>query len=214
MTPGTIILLNGVSCSGKTSLATALQDRLPEPFLHVGPDGFEAMQPARQGRRCHLFYGQRSFADPERGPDLLHVMHQCARAFSEAGAGVVMEHIFLKRRWLRDAVERLHDRPVLFVGLSCPVDVLEQRERERTNKAARIGQAARQFGILAPLVAREPHDLVVDTAALGPEACAELIVRRLEEGPAPDALRRLRGSPVLDEEDAGPTRWWWTQPQQ
>src|SRR5438094_108644 len=36
--PGTIVLLNGASCSGKTSIARALQELMEEPWLHVGLD--------------------------------------------------------------------------------------------------------------------------------------------------------------------------------
>jgi chloramphenicol 3-O-phosphotransferase len=38
--PGTIILLNGTSSSGKTSVVRALQEVLNEPFLEAGLDKF------------------------------------------------------------------------------------------------------------------------------------------------------------------------------
>ena len=42
MSEGTIIFLNGASSSGKTSIARALQRRLAEPYLLVGPDTLKA----------------------------------------------------------------------------------------------------------------------------------------------------------------------------
>jgi len=36
--PGRVILLNGASSSGKSTLAAALQDALDEPFLHVSSE--------------------------------------------------------------------------------------------------------------------------------------------------------------------------------
>jgi chloramphenicol 3-O phosphotransferase len=36
--PGRIIFLNGASSSGKSTLAKAMQQALPEPFLHVSSD--------------------------------------------------------------------------------------------------------------------------------------------------------------------------------
>lgn len=65
MTIGTIIFLNGTSCSGKTSIAKAVQTLLPEPYLHVGLDYFEAMQPVRNGKRIHVFYGQRRLGEDD-----------------------------------------------------------------------------------------------------------------------------------------------------
>ena len=38
MLPGTIILLNGASSSGKTSILKALQDILEEPYVDAGLD--------------------------------------------------------------------------------------------------------------------------------------------------------------------------------
>lgn len=195
-----IILLNGASCSGKTTLARAVQAAMPEPYLHIALDYFEAMQPERDGRRINVFYGQRTFSDDyaERGPDFLPVMHQCIRAFADEGANAVVEHMFTKRRWLKDVVERLGDAPVLFVGVDCPLATLREREASRPN--AYPGQAEEHHRKLAGLHREGVHDLDLDTAAMDPEACVRALRERIEKGP-PSALRRLRGSPLLDEAD-------------
>ncbi|MES1161627.1 MAG: AAA family ATPase, partial [Rhizobacter sp.] len=44
--PGRIVVLNGPSSSGKTSLARAMQPQLPEPHQHLQLDAFRAMEPA------------------------------------------------------------------------------------------------------------------------------------------------------------------------
>ena len=51
--PGRIIFLNGASSSGKSALAKAMQETLPEPFLHVSSDHLVAsgMLPARRDER-------------------------------------------------------------------------------------------------------------------------------------------------------------------
>ena len=43
----TIILLNGASSAGKTSIARELQRVLPEPYLRTGIDDFFRMLPPR-----------------------------------------------------------------------------------------------------------------------------------------------------------------------
>jgi len=48
--PGTIILLNGTSSSGKTTLLRLLQDRLAEPYLEAGIDKFIWMLPKGPAR--------------------------------------------------------------------------------------------------------------------------------------------------------------------
>jgi chloramphenicol 3-O phosphotransferase len=47
MSSVTILFLNGVSSAGKTSIARVLQHTLPESYLHVQLDSFEAMLPER-----------------------------------------------------------------------------------------------------------------------------------------------------------------------
>jgi chloramphenicol 3-O phosphotransferase len=198
---GNIIVLSGASCSGKTSIATAFQALSDEPYLHVGIDHFEAMQPQRDGRRLHVFYGQRKDGTADPDVDLVLVAHICIAAFADAGANVVAEHIFLKRRWLKDIVGRLRAYTVLFVGVFCPIDELIRREQEREEQVPSSGQSVRQVRQLEPLDNYAPYDLVVNTAELTADECARRIRSRLETGPEPTAFRRLYGSAFLDERD-------------
>jgi chloramphenicol 3-O-phosphotransferase len=198
---GNIIVLSGASCSGKTSIATVFQALADEPYVHVGIDHFEAMQPQIDGQRLHMFYGQRKDRTADPDIDLVHVAHICIAAFADAGANVIAEHIFLKRRWLKDIVGRLRAYPVLFVGVFCPLDELIRHEQEREVQVPSSGQAARQFRKLEPLNTYAPYDLVVNTAELSSEECVRRISSRLETGPAPTAFRRLYDSAFLDERD-------------
>ena len=45
MPPGQIILLNGTSSAGKSTIAKQLQAVLPQPYLHTGIDHFLAAAP-------------------------------------------------------------------------------------------------------------------------------------------------------------------------
>ena len=50
MTPGRIVLLNGASSAGKTTLARAFQDQRQEPWFHLALDQFrDGMPPAYRG---------------------------------------------------------------------------------------------------------------------------------------------------------------------
>jgi chloramphenicol 3-O phosphotransferase len=194
---GQIVLLNGPSCSGKTTIARAIQARMPQPFLHVGLDHFEAMQPVKRGRRIHAFYGQcddDGDDPPNWGADLVHVMHACIAEFAAAGANVVAEHILLEQAWRRDIAARLAEHDVLFVGVLCPLGELERRERSREGRDPSSGQAARQFHQLGPLAAPGPYGLVLNTAELDADECAIRVQTHLEAGVSRTALRRLAES--------------------
>ena len=50
--PGQVILLNGVSSSGKTSIAEALLDVLDRPYFHVSVDAIGAMRSTTRTNSC------------------------------------------------------------------------------------------------------------------------------------------------------------------
>jgi chloramphenicol 3-O phosphotransferase len=188
MTPGTIILLNGTSSSGKSSIVRALQDVLDEPFLDAGIDKFIWMLPRRYLDRplWDEVLGLATEAGPV-GHRLMSGMHQTIATLSRAGNNVVAEHVLVEPLWLEECARLFSDLPALFVGVRCPLAVLEQREAARKDRT--LGQARAQF----PLVhAHGVYDLEVDTSACSAEDCALQIKRRLEDGRPPEAFRRLR----------------------
>jgi len=48
VTPGQVILLNGASSSGKTSIAAELQEVMDRPWFHLPVDAFSSMRGRRQ----------------------------------------------------------------------------------------------------------------------------------------------------------------------
>ncbi|MCA9973671.1 MAG: hypothetical protein KC425_25835 [Anaerolineales bacterium] len=187
MTPGTIIILNGTSSSGKTSIVRALQETLDEPFLDAGIDKFLWMLPRRYLNLplWNDVLGKATTAG-ETGHRLMRGMHHAIAALSRSGCHVIADHVLVERPWLAECAALFADLPACFVGVRCPLAVLEQREAARKDRT--LGQARAQF----PLVhAHAVYDLEVDTAVLSPEACAQQIRHRLAQGP-PTAFKRLR----------------------
>lgn len=186
MTPGKIILLNGTSSSGKSSIVKALQDILEEPYLDVGLDRFIWSLPRRYLDRplWDEVLGLASEAGPV-GQRLVSGMHQSIAALAREGNHIIADHVLVERQWLAECARLLSDLPALFVGVRCPLDVLEQREAARRDRT--LGQARAQFHLVH---AHGVYDLEVDTSAASAEACALQIKQRLEAR-APDAFKRL-----------------------
>jgi len=88
---------------------------------------------------------------------------------------------------LRDEAEMdaclqvLRGRPVYLVRIWAPLDVLEQRERSRDDRAS--GMAREQVDHPAY---RRPYDLEIDTSSCTPEEGAIEIRRRIREQPRGD----------------------------
>ena len=105
--------------------------------------------------------------------------HRAVAALAAAGNRLIVDDVLLDPAWLRDWVEVLAPFPVLFVGVRCPLHVVERRERERGDRA--VGQARGHFGTV---------HVEVNTSRADPGSCADQIVRSPTAPPA--AFARLR----------------------
>jgi chloramphenicol 3-O phosphotransferase len=126
---GRIILLNGASSSGKSSLALALQRQLDEPFWHWSIDHLLA---ARVLPRERIASGE--FAWTRLRPAFFDGFHRSIPALAGAGNNLIVEHIVETRAWMARLVELLAPFDVFFVGVRCSLDELERRERERGDR--------------------------------------------------------------------------------
>lgn len=187
MNPGTIILLNGASSSGKTSIVRALQTALPAPYLDAGLDRFLWMLPHRYLSRP-LWDDVLGLATDagETGHRLVLGMHRAIAALSRAGNCVVADHVLVEPEWVGDCALMLADLPAWLIGVRCPLPILEERERSHGDRT--LGQAAAQH---ERVHAHGIYDLEVDTSLMGPEECALAIQQTISDG-VPTALQRLR----------------------
>jgi len=177
MNPGKIIFLNGVSSSGKSALAKELQKRLTEDFLHLQLDAFIDMLPHTDD--MDMFYR------------MVDGMHRSIAAMAEAQNNLIVDHVVIDKVWLDQLLELLGGRYVLFVGLSCPLDELERRERERDSR--RQGFARAQ---IKNIHQGKIYDIELDTNALSVEQCVEQVLD-LYVNSRPTAFDKMRAAARL-----------------
>jgi chloramphenicol 3-O phosphotransferase len=186
---GRIILLNGTSSSGKSTLAAALQQALvPEPWLHVPIDAFFAMLPY-QAMTAGLTPEQVQAATERMVGPLLDGFHRSVAALADAGNHLIVDAV-QGGDSLRRFLHVIRGSSVYLVAVRCRLDEAERRERARGDR--KIGMAAEQF---PQIHAHGAYDVEVDTAAMPPDACARHIVKFLASGVEPMAGRRLRDGP-------------------
>lgn len=180
--PGRIILLNGASSSGKSTLAKALQLVLDEPFLHVSSDHLVAAGFLPERRE-------------EGGPfDWLHQMrprffagfHRCLPALAQAGNDLIVDHVIEFASWRQDLAGLLNGLDVFLVGVHCDLDELDRRERRRGDR--RIGEGRTHVAIDG-IHTFGPYDLEVDTTAGVTSALASSVVRAWRQRTPPAALQ-------------------------
>lgn len=186
MQNGTIIMINGTSSSGKTSILKALQAAFTEPYLDAGIDRFVWMLPSRWLNRplWEDVIGLAVKAGPT-GHKLFSGMHHTLVALSQRGNHVIADHVLVEPTWVRECAELLSPLPAYLIGLRCPLAILEQREIDRKDRT--LGQARPQFEIVH---AHQIYDLELDTSLLTPQESAQKIQERIAQG-EPTAFRRL-----------------------
>ena len=175
--PVRIIVLNGGSSTGKSSLARCLQSLLPDPWLTFGVDTLmEAMPAALWGSSGGVVVA--SDGQITVGPTVRTLEAAWARgvaAIAHAGAPIILDQVFLgggaaQERW-RIALDGLS---VLWVGVKCDPDVATAREITRGDRMP--GMAAAQALLVHAGVV---YDMEVDTTHDSPETCARRIVDRM-----------------------------------
>jgi chloramphenicol 3-O-phosphotransferase len=126
MAKGKIVLLNGVSSSGKTTLSRALQEQLPDQYFLIPADLLNEISPPKNSRS----YSIRFTADPK---PVMSALFGCAKTFSDNGLNVIVETIFTKDAHMGlDNFLNIFpecDYPVLFVHVTCPLEELRRREK-------------------------------------------------------------------------------------
>jgi chloramphenicol 3-O phosphotransferase len=200
---GQIIILNGTSSSGKSSIAKELQRTLPGYTLHTGidhfsqtlPEGFfvtsDGIDPASVDGLLWVTASDGTRVTEMRlGPKAVHFkesMYRSARAMAASGFNVVVDDVIIDDRVLEIACQLLGD-VAYFVGVCCPRDEAIRRESARGDRPP--GFVETQFD----LVHRHGrYDLTVDTHASSPSACADAVHGLLAKTPRPSALRSLAG---------------------
>ena len=202
MAGGTIVLLNGTSCAGKTSIGHAVQHLAESPWLLLGADILGTICPPRSVSGIAwspVAPGERALVLGPWGRGLLSAWHRAIGTLARAGQDVVVDHILQAPDWLADCRAAWADLAVLFVGVRCPLAVAEAREATRPH--LNRGYARWSY----PRVhAHGAYDLEVDTSAADPETCARRILDRLGSGAPFTAFRP--GAPVPPWSSSDPTR--------
>jgi chloramphenicol 3-O phosphotransferase len=195
---GQIVVLNGAPRSGKSSIAEAIQERLPGLWMNIGVDVARRMTPPRLQPGVGLRPGEAAHPVAQFVPLLYAGLYESVAAYSRLGLSVAVDVGHYDVEILTDAARRLAGLPVLFVGVKCPVEVI--MARRRASESGRYVTADADEAIPPPVLrwqtevhAQWSYDLEVDTSSRTAEECAELIRQRLDASPYPDAFIRLAG---------------------
>ncbi len=178
-----VIVLNGGSSSGKTSIARWLQAILPRPWLRFSVDDLiEALPPSLSEAGA----GSRSGSGMAVGPagevsigagfrEMEAAWMAGVAAMARAGAPVILDDVFLSGAAAQERTAAyLAGLRVLWAGVRCDPAVAVAREAARGDRAT--GMAASQAAVVHEGVR---YDVEVDSGQAGPLDCARAIAARV-----------------------------------
>ncbi|MEU4650595.1 phosphotransferase-like protein [Nocardia fluminea] len=188
--PGRVIFLNGISSSGKTTLARAIQDESETPFVYWGIDTLFGLVPPNWGggRDGPLsrdgFWYDRTDSDVDGRPSVTvrygnagrrMLRSACAAGaqFAHGGDDLVIDEMLLTPDLLQMWMDALNGLDVQLVRVTCPLAVAEQRELARGKE---IGLAR---GHLRSIHDHGyTYDTTVDTTTGTPAELARIVLRQ------------------------------------
>lgn len=121
-----LVFLNGTSSAGKTSIAKAFQRRHAQPCLYASVDAFVFM--LSDEVRANNVARRRVL------PPVISAFHRSLPQLAACGLPVIIDHLIESREWAEECAIALTGFRAFFVGVHCPLEILEERERRRGDR--------------------------------------------------------------------------------
>ncbi len=193
MNPAFVIVINGASCAGKTTLAKAIQDCSPEPCLIVSLDQFRDSLPDRyrgmnspmgttgsQGlnivptelngtRATEIRFGDYGLAT-------LQGMRSAIASMAREGLNVVVDDLLIHPNHRDGYLHALKDFQTIFVGVHCNIEEMERREADREGRFPGTAKTT-----LQQVHSGMKYDIEVDTSKDTPHELAERVLSVLNQ---------------------------------
>ena len=189
-----LILVNGPSSAGKTTLCRALQKEIVHPYLVVGFDDFILLSAERYYLGADTARQDESDSFTRQGVEmvtaskpgeppcvvarfgpafrrLIGSMAPAVRALIDGGNSVVFDHVLHDGAMHESCRTSFAGLDMLQVGVRCPLPVLEARERARGDRV--LGRARGLFDVVHTFL---DYDVEVDTGSMSTEACIKTIL--------------------------------------
>lgn len=147
---GTLIILNGPSGSGKSSIQKEFQKiMMPNLWIKVGIDNlFDSPMPDITMENLSYWQSQNPIRWVEESSDehnnkiitlfvgkqgekVAYAMNSAIAEYAKNGCNVIVDYIAYKQEWLDDLEIKLRYIPTYYVAVEIPLETLEEREKAR-----------------------------------------------------------------------------------
>lgn len=184
--PGKVIIINGPSAGGKSSILKAFQAQEKEPWLCAGIDKLfvevlhekfflednAAKYKIMKNTKSQTPDGKPVFGIEmlSMGKKILRGMHSAIAGYAKAGCDVIVDYISYSPEQRDELLQTLSGLETVLVGISADLKQLEQRELSRGTSPE--GHARSHYKAVHE---GWKYDLEIDTTQTPPEKTAALI---------------------------------------
>jgi len=183
---GIIVLLNGTSSAGKTSISNELINQNEIPFHYSSIDNFiKEFNDKFLDVEIKREVDQQTIAQIMFDP-LISVYYSTIKLFSENGLNVIVDTVIDNDKRFNECLDKFFDQPTLFIGVICSKEELMRREQARGDRE--IGLANSQFD---KVYCFNEYDLEVNTEELNPVECAEKILGFIKSNKEYSVFKKL-----------------------
>ncbi|HAQ61908.1 TPA: hypothetical protein DCR49_07920 [Candidatus Delongbacteria bacterium] len=168
-----IILLNGVSSSGKTTVGKAIQNLSDDTYFLLGLDTTFEMLP------------EKSKGDLKYVDMALSNLHKLIYNLAKDEANLIVDHLIVREEEIRELITLNKEFEIYFIKIDCDLQIINKREIERGNR--KIGLAEIQRKKIDKYV---DYDLTIDTTIFSPETNAQTIIQFISNN-EPKAMKKM-----------------------
>jgi chloramphenicol 3-O phosphotransferase len=200
LSKATVIIVNGGSSAGKTSMCKAFQDIAAEPFFLLGIDLFWFCMPPKEVELQSVSEGYYKWVQEESdgkshfrilpGPLLNECMlarYKAMTSYLDRGLNLIADELFWTREWLMESLKVLAPYRTYYTGVFCQDPEISRREIQRGD---RYCGWARGSQIYAHQFAK--YDLMIDSTNRTPLECAEHLADYIRLNTEPKAADKMR----------------------
>ncbi len=192
---GTVIVLNGPSGSGKSSIQKEFQKlMMPNLWIKVGIDNlFNSVMPDITPENMHFWQSENPIRWVEESKDeggnklitlfvgdqgekVAYAMNSAIAAYAQNGCNVLVDYIAYDQAWLNDLRQKLHTYKTHYVVVELPLEVLEQREQARATSPK--GHARSHYHTV---YGDGPYDLTVNSQINTAQEIADQLKQLIEK---------------------------------
>jgi len=196
-----IIIINGTSSAGKTSLATSIQNMADDCYYYLQMDRFHSMLPKKYRnydnvpltetvKKGFYFDENKYFRLGEYARNVNNDIFHVLKTLAERKRNVLVDIVMFELEDQKQISTLLKDYDCYIIRIFCEVNELNRREQARGDRF--LGHAEKQI----PIIDTEYNDLVLNSTNTSPDKLAEELLDFVKNN-KPIMLNKLNDSLII-----------------